>query len=172
MLAYFSAAGIRVLEQWGSHPRYNQALPLLSWGQDSYFWICLIGPPQMASCGFQISPKANVAQLGDCSSNELTSLKIMIFCPLKSSGVALVAPLPPHTSWDPFRGKTDRKADRCHWGSFYSKSKWVAGAFQDLFKMWDVAFCFLALLRCAYAKSPPEEIWTELWCWDAAADLQ
>lgn len=46
----------------------------------------------MASCGFQIFPRANVAQLGHCSSNELTGLKMMIICPLKSSGIALVAP--------------------------------------------------------------------------------
>lgn len=65
----------------------------------------------MASCGFQISPRVNVAQLGHCSSDEWTGLKFMIFCPLKSSAIALVDPLPLHRSWDASRDKTDRKVD-------------------------------------------------------------
>lgn len=121
-------------QNFGAYPCYNQALPLPSWGWDSYFWACLIGPPQMASCGFQISPRTNVVQLGHCSSDELTGLT-MIICPLKSSRIALVAPLPSHRLWDPFRGKTAKRAVRCHWKSFYSKSKRVTNTSKALFKM-------------------------------------
>lgn len=109
----------------------------------------------MASCGFQIFPRANVAQLGHCSSNELTGLKMMIICPLKSSGIALVAPcLSIGHGTLPEAKQIGRQTD---------VTELNAGAFEAPFKMWDVALCFIAVLRCAYAKSPPEEkIWTEL----------
>lgn len=35
-----------------------------------------------------------MAHLGHCSNDELTCLEMTIFCPLKSNGVAIVAPLP------------------------------------------------------------------------------
>lgn len=57
------------------------------------FCTCLIGSPQMPSCGFHNSPRANVAQLGHWSSEKLTGLRIMI-CSVQSSGVVLIDPLP------------------------------------------------------------------------------
>lgn len=52
-----------------------------------------MGLPWIASCGFWISPKANVAQLRHCSSDELTCLEMTTSCPLKSKEGAIVAPL-------------------------------------------------------------------------------
>lgn len=88
----------------------------------------------MPSCGFHNSPRANVAQLGHWSSEKLTGLRIMI-CSLQSSGVSSDRPLTSPKVMRPFR--TDGRADRCHWRQFYSKSKWVAGAFGAKFNNWN-----------------------------------